>query len=455
MNSFVRFVIDNGGCEYDLMYPQHIFKGKYCSSNTSCVWYKDELLVNTRLVEYIKLFQSKNFRVLDSRDNAQTYFYLKNGFDSRNIVSKFKNGRVSDIIETEYPECTYYDCYYRGFEDGRLVVWNDKLYVYGTRWDRVVDEGCICIYELNENMQPCNEIIVHPQSSANCEKNWGAIEDRPFTFVYSNNPTDIVQVNEHGECWLVNSKKKNENITKPIKGSSQVVRYDENTYISLVHTNDWYEKDGFSYSDYLTAFVFYDNDFNLVKMSDWFVFKSPMCEFTCGLAVKGNDVYITYSHLDCTSNLIVTNKETIDKFVNLHEDLNSTYGFDEYYRLGKMYENHNQPMSSIALYNYVATFDSDGLDFEEAKQECLIKTLWGVITQCPNLRVASMCLEIIKNIDNYISKYPQLPELYYLNAYLCKITENPIDEKRYKQLGDERKMNLHKYFLKYFNPNYL
>ena len=80
MNSFVRFVIDNGGSEYDLMYPQHIFKGKYCSSNTSCVWYKDELLVNTRLVEYIKLFQGKNFRVLDSRDNAQTYFYLKNKY---------------------------------------------------------------------------------------------------------------------------------------------------------------------------------------------------------------------------------------------------------------------------------------------------------------------------------------------------------------------------------------
>ena len=455
MNSFVRFVLENGGNEYDLMYPQKVFNGKYCSSNSSCVWFNGELLINTRLVEYIKLFQNNNIRVLTSEDYTQTYFYTKNGFDTRNIISKFSDGTVMDTVESVYPESSYWDCYYRGFEDGRLIVWDDKLYIYGTRWDRVTNKGCICIYELDKNMQPSNEIIIKPQGSGNCEKNWGAIEDKPFTFMYSNNPTDIIQVNEHGDCWLVKSSKKNESITKPIKGSSQIVRYDDNTYISLVHTNSWYKNGGFSYSDYLTAFVFYDNDLNIIKMSDWFVFRAPMCEFTCGLAIKGDDVYITYSQLDCTSNLIVTNKETINKFVDLHVDLNNTYGFVDYYEAAKMYEDNNQYWSAFALYNYAATFDNSHVIFDEMRKECLVKMLCGVIKQCVDFRKKGYYSEIKERINYYISKYPELCELYYLYSYVCKIEQNLDEANMYKQMGDERKLNIHKYFFKYFNPNYL
>jgi len=455
MNSFVRFVLENGGSDYDLMYPQSIFKRKYCTSNTSCVWFNNELIINTRLVEYIKLFQNDNIRVLTSENYTQTYFYTKNGFNSRNIMSKFSDGTLCDTIETIYPDSTYWDCYYRGLEDGRLVVWNDKLYIYGTRWDRVEDKGCICIYELDENMQPFNEIIVHPQGSGNCEKNWGAVEDRPFTFVYCNNPTDIVQVNERGDCWLVKSNGKNENITKAIKGSTQIVRYDDNTYISMVHTNDWHVKGEFSYSDYLTAFVFYDNDLNIIKMSDWFVFKAPMCEFTCGMAIKGDDVYITYSQLDCTSSILITNKDTINKFVDLHEDLNNTYGFIDYYQIAKFFENNNQFMSAYGLYNYALTLNDNNPIYREIEIECLIKMLCGVIKQCGDFRKKTYYNEIKERINYYISKYPEVCELYYLYSYICKVEQNLAESNMYKQMGDERKLNIHKYFFKYFNSNYL
>ncbi len=455
MNSLVRFIEEHGGKEYSFMYSPRLLKGKCSTSNTSCVWFRDELIVNSRIIEYIKLFQNKDVKALTSENNAQTYFYTTSGFDSRNVMCKYSNGNLYNVIESIYPDSSYWDCYYRGLEDGRLVVWNDKLYIYGTRWDRVENLGCICVYELNDNMQPVNEIIIKPQNSGGCEKNWGAIEDKPFTFMYMNNPNTIVQINEQGNCWLVKQNEKDEKISKPIKGSTQVVRFDENTYVSMVHTNDWYEKDGYNYSDYLTAFVFYDNDFNMIKMSDWFVFKSPMCEFTCGLAVHGDDVYITYSQLDCTSHLLITNKETINNFTDLHCDLKNTYSFIDYYVLAKQNEDNKQYNTAFALYNYAAMLFDNNPVFDEMKQECLIKMFCGVVRQANTFRRKGYYPEIIECLNEYINQYPDCCEFYYLAAFMCKVMQNFDEMNRYKQLGDERKLNIHKYFFKYFNPNYL
>lgn len=453
MNSLARYIEDNGGHDYEFAYSPRILKSRYSASNSSCVWFNDELLFSSRLIEYIKLFQNDDVRVVTSEIYSQTYFLSVNGFYSRNIISKYSDGELHDTVETFYPDGYY--CYYRGLEDGRLVVWNDKLYIYGTRWDRKDDKGCICIYELDNNMQPCNEIIVPPQNGGICEKNWGAVEDKPFTFVYCNNPTTVIGVNENGECWLIKKNDEDKTIDYEIKGSTQVVRYDENTYISMVHTNKIYNLNGYKYTDYLTAFVFYDNDLNIIKMSDWFVFKTPMCEFTCGLAIHGDDVYITYSQLDCTSHLLVTNKETINSFINLDCDLNNTCGFVDYYNIAKNNENKKQYKSSFALFNYAATLAGDNKEFSEMKLECLIKMFCGVIKESVKLRTPHYYNEIKECIKEHIPQYPDCCEFYYLLAFVCKITQEFDEMRVYKQLGDERKNNIHKYFFKYFNPNYL
>ena len=453
MNSFVRFVELNGGKCYSFALPQNLLNNKFAAGNSSCVWYNDELIINTRLVDYIKMFQNTEFKCTNG-SYAQTYFYTKNGYDTRNVVSKFKNGELHDIHETIYPKEAYYDVHYRGLEDGRLVVWDNKLYIYGTRWDRMKDKGCICIYELEDGKHPVNEIVIPPQNYTNCEKNWSAVSDKPFTFVYWHNPTQIISANNSGACWLVKEHPKNNNITREIKGSSQIVRYDENTYISLVHTNDYYDKDGFNYSDYLTAFVIYNNDLDIIKMSDWFVFNSPMCEFTCGLTVHNDEIYITYSQLDCTTNLLVTDRKTVNDFIDLKTDYNNTYNFIDYYNLAKQNEDNHQLNASYSLYNYALTLSDDSDENKEKKVECAIKTLCGVITQVPKLRV-NFYTYINDCILNFISKYPEVPEFYYLAALLSKSYGIQDGVKYYKELGDKYKTNIHNYFFKYFNPNYL
>ena len=166
MNSFTRFVVENGGKFYDIMYTPKLLNGKFCSCNTSCVWFKDSLVINSRLVNYKKLYQSDNLKFLDNQPLAQTYIFNEGGFSSRNILSKFNGTELTDIHEIKYPNSIIPKVQYQGLEDCRLVVWNNKLYGYGTRWDRVRDKGCICIYEIDENGNGINEIIIKPQNES-------------------------------------------------------------------------------------------------------------------------------------------------------------------------------------------------------------------------------------------------------------------------------------------------
>lgn len=76
MNSLVNYVLVNGGVDYDLAYPQSMLKGKWLASNSSCTWYNNQLIINSRLTDYFKFFQNKDFRI--SKSNiGQSYFLWK------------------------------------------------------------------------------------------------------------------------------------------------------------------------------------------------------------------------------------------------------------------------------------------------------------------------------------------------------------------------------------------
>ena len=456
MESLANFIENSGGRLYTFQYPSNIFKGKYCPSNTTCAWFNDRLIVNSRLVDYIKIFQNSEINVT-GRNLSQDYIYTEDGFNSRNILSICSNGELLNSRECIYPSNKRINAYYKGLEDCRLVVWNNKLYAYGTRWDRRPDKGCICIYELDNDMKPFNEIVVPPQNgSTNCEKNWGAVSDKPFTFVYQNNPLTVVRVERNGACRLICERDYNEKLGT-IKGSTQVVRFNEDTYISMVHKNDYYDDNGFKRSDYLTAFVFYDNDLNIKRISDWFVFNSPMCEFTCGLAINGNDVFITYSQLDCTSQLLVTTKEVIENFIThlQYSKNNNTKNVFEYMGLAGLSESNNQNNTALCLYNYTATlFGEDGF-YSMFKKDCLIKTYCGIIKRAPSFKDKNVYNNIKNNLEHFVEKYPDCCEFYYLLSLICKMMGDMDNYTKYKEMGDKYKLSMNKWFFKYFNPNYL
>jgi hypothetical protein len=225
--------------------------------------------------------------------------------------------------------------------------------------------------------------------------------------------------------------------------------------MSLVHSNKWYEAHGLDRNDYVTAIAFYDNDLKLIELSDWFVFKRPMCEFTCGLEIHGDDVYITYSQFDCTSHLLVTSKKTIEDFMKVHTDLDNQCSLMEYYIKAKEYEINGLFNTAAVLYNYVVVLSDDELCQDEIKLECLIKTYLSLVNSAGTHWIKGILEGIMFGLETTIKDYPQNCEFYYMMCRMCKIIGNSEEASRYKQLGDERKETMHKYFLRHFNPNYL
>jgi hypothetical protein len=192
-------------------------------------------------------------------------------------------------------------------------------------------------------------------------------------------------------------------------------------------------------------------------MSKWFVFNSAMCEFVCGLAKKDDIIYITYSQLDCTSHLVTVNKDVIEKFMEQPDNSIGEYTFYDYYNLAKYYEDNGQKIASFVLYNFASQIaDISPVSVsDELKLECLIKHYCGVIEYLPDILIAKIYYLLADAMEKIVILYP-ISEMYYLLSAIYKMCGDKYDEYlKYKQLGDNNKSNIHNYFFKYFNPNYL
>ena len=455
MNSLVKYVLENGGKDYNIMYPQHELQGKYCSCNSTCIWTNEGLLINSRAINYRKLFQNDDIDYCSDKAN-QTYIFNNNGVYSRNLVMMYKNGDFRFLGETEYSPSVC-STYYMGLEDCRFVSWNQKIYAYGTRWDKVQDKGCICIHELDYGLNPVKEIIVEPLFNSVCEKNWLAVQDQPFTFIYTVNPTVVIKVDENGKANIIKQEEHRDDLgTEFIKGNTPLVRYSENEYISLIHITPHDPNATGNVYNYYTAFIFFDNDFNVTRKSDWFVFKSELCEFCCGLSINGDGkVAITYSQFDGVSNLLLTDKKTIEKFMNEPNiDRNDVYTFDYYYDLAHEYENNGQFSAACILYNYCSVLAIRENKSYELRLECIVRGFCSILIDIDTVIVKELYQTVNNCIWKQIPDYPDSCELYYLSAYLYK----DYDWERYlecKKMGDERILNIHNYFFRYFDPIYL
>ena len=148
MKSLVRYAIENGGDDFQIMFPQSLLCGKYSAGNPTCAVVGNDIVYNTRLVSYRKILQSEDADFIGTGRN-QTYFLHKDGFDSRNAAFRIDGNKLSWIHETDYGTGDM-NAYYRGFEDCRFVVWDGVLYSYGTRLDKTEGVASICLYRLVE-----------------------------------------------------------------------------------------------------------------------------------------------------------------------------------------------------------------------------------------------------------------------------------------------------------------
>lgn len=314
-----------------LILPEKI--NGYTPCNTSLIRHKGELLYQTRYVSYSKHFTNKRFNPYMFTSNQHNYD--DNGLGYFNS----KNVRYNDNVTTEIFYGEGLSTRFRGFEDVRLVEWDGELYSYGTRPDLYHDKYVMCLY----NGDGC--CVMRSPFGCDIEKNWMAVPNHPRRFIYGfkDNTVIYIDVNESGDVVNIQSVKQNVNKTlSGVRGSTPLIEYQDG-YLTMVH-KQFYED---NQSWYRHAFIYFDKDFKILKMSNWFFFHNPICEFCIGMIIDEGVLKMTYSQFDafpsemcldlCILNDIL-NCNIIgyyNVYMNYFENIFTTlyeYGYDQAYK---------------------------------------------------------------------------------------------------------------------------
>ena len=212
---------------------------------------------------------------------------------------------------------------FAGLEDGRLVNWNNNIYITGVRRDTTdYGQGRMELSKLRDLSTTPTEIsrvrIEHPTDpSAYCEKNWMPVRDLPYHFVMDANPTRLVKANpKTGKCELV-SEGKELQIDGNMRGSSQIIK-NGNGYFAIVHDTNWWRFEGRCDENkdaiYSHRLVHWDKNFVVQKVSKKFTFMDGQIEFCCGMDRLKDDFYITFGFEDNSAHMLKVKCSVLNKW---------------------------------------------------------------------------------------------------------------------------------------------
>ena len=255
---------------------------------------------------------------------------------------------------------------YTGYEDIRLINWNNKLYAIASKPYAFENNKIpICIVELNNSLGIEKEMCY---CINDIEKNWMPVEHQPMTFLYSSvNPTNVTVCDWNGNVYLKKKKETNESVF--YKGSSQVREYKDH-YVVLTHVSNNTICDDMNLYRYYHVFLIYDKEWNLVGKSNLFTFMGYSIEFSNGFLIEDDDVYITFSIYDNISFVIKTNTVFLDYIIGFGKKpnvlkekkdigINFPKNDKERFLLCKIIEKRENYNGAFALFTSIAAFTKD------------------------------------------------------------------------------------------------
>lgn len=269
----------------------------------------DAIFVNIRNVEYT-LYHSEEEQKFPSYWGPLAYLHKENDPYLRtvNFICKLnpdsleveKHYQVNTSLLDQKPLWEFI-----GLEDGRLVRWNEKLYLTGVRRDTTTNgQGRMELSEIvfeEGTVKEVSRVRIETPIDKNsyCEKNWMPILDKPFHYVKWTNPTEIVEADpETGESKQVFVSKKYLPISRDLRGGSQVVRIGD-YYFCITHEVDLFKNiNGNKDGNYYHRIVCWDMEWNFIHISEPFNFLDADIEFACGLALYKENVLITFGFQD-------------------------------------------------------------------------------------------------------------------------------------------------------------
>lgn len=208
-----------------------------------------------------------------------------------------------------------------GHEDCRVVRWDGKLYLSGVRRDTTPNgEGRMELSGIEIENGFAKEVsrqrIPSIDPNSYCEKNWMPILDMPYHYVKWSNPTEIVQVNvEDNTCKTVFMGNPVQYHTD-IRGGSQVIRFDEKYRIACAHTVQFCPSEvGYKDGQYKHVFLVWDNDWNLVKITNEFSFLDCKIEFCAGIASHNNNIILSFGYQDNAAFVVEVPRKLMESII--------------------------------------------------------------------------------------------------------------------------------------------
>jgi len=277
---------------------------------------------------YAILFRSSNY-IYNPKNNKVTGTGVGKdpGLIENRLWFAYLNNDL-EIIEESLKEVVFPPLkipLYRGCEDGRLFWrdgWEFTITIFEPPvlpWPRI---GRFKLENYEANI--LNFITAPPKGKEfqEVEKNWMPTEDvnPKFDYIYSqtsvySHSEGIVKVRDMPKADL------------KLRGGSQLVRINPETYIAIVHEVDLESVDVFNVKNfspisvvrhYYHRFAKYNSDGILSGVSDRFKFSEFNIEFACGMIVKNNSVVISYGINDCISAL---GEIELDKVLEMIKDV--------------------------------------------------------------------------------------------------------------------------------------
>lgn len=320
ITNLVKLSIKNGGQISPSIIPGDLTDGTGLCNSSIFIDDNGDIILNIRHVHYLLYHSEFNQKYwsgwgclayLNPEDNIclKTGNYLCKLDPETLYVKEFKKVDTSKYdIEPNWE--------FIGLEDARVVRWEGKLYISGVRRDIKDDgEGRMELCEIDWNNDHCTEVTrdrILPPTPTYLEKNWMPILDMPYCYIKWTAPLEIVKVDlstqktidaPNGTINVVNSETIITNDfqipgARHQRGGSQVIPFQGGRIAILHECNFFHNENNAKDAHYYHRFIFWDKDWNVIKITKPFKFMDAQIEFNCGLAQKGDDLLITYGYQD-------------------------------------------------------------------------------------------------------------------------------------------------------------
>lgn len=284
-----------------------------------------DILVNLRHVNYT-LVHAENTQQFPSRWGPLSYLHPEK--DQRLVTENYLMRLNSDLEVINHAKVEMLNLHqpiweFVGLEDARLVQWNGQHFLIGVRRDTTTNGLGRMEYthiSINKSTWDIKEtkrtrIPAPGDDSSYCEKNWVPVIDTPYTFVKWTSPVELVKADpDEPKCEQVSVR---QGIQPPMdqRGSSQVIPWG-NMKISITHDvhlfkNYLKQKDGI----YRHRLCVWDDQMNLVGLSQQFFFLDARVEFCAGIAEHEGDLLITWGFQDNAAFVLRTPKAVVEDLI--------------------------------------------------------------------------------------------------------------------------------------------